>query len=57
MRVNTDEDWNDRDHTFCGPRLNAAQALDLAFLLAEELKKEQALRPRKFDDENVEAAE
>jgi hypothetical protein len=32
--------------------------LELSFLLAEELKKELALRPRKLDDEDsVEAAE
>ena len=57
LRAITDEDLNDRYHTFCDPRLNAAQALELAFLLADELKKEQTLRPRKVDDENVEAAE
>jgi 3-deoxy-7-phosphoheptulonate synthase len=56
LRAITDEDLNDRYHTFCDPRLNAAQALELAFLLADELKKEQTLRPRKFD-ENIEAAE
>jgi 3-deoxy-7-phosphoheptulonate synthase len=28
----------DRYHTHCDPRLNAAQALELAFLIAEELK-------------------
>ena len=37
----TDEDLADRYHTFCDPRLNADQALELAFLVAEELKKEQ----------------
>jgi len=57
LRAISDEDLNDRYHTFCDPRLNAAQALELAFLLADELKKEQTLRPRKVDDENVEAAE
>ena len=58
LRALRDEDLNDRYHTFCDPRLNAAQALELAFLVAEELKKEQALRPRKLDDdESVEAAE
>jgi 3-deoxy-7-phosphoheptulonate synthase len=58
LRALRDEDLNDRYHTFCDPRLNAAQALELAFLVAEELKKEQALRPRKFDeDESIEAAE
>ncbi len=58
LRALRDEDLNDRYHTFCDPRLNAAQALELAFLVADELKKEQALRPRKYeDDEDVEAAE
>ena len=28
----------DRYHTHCDPRLNASQALELAFLIAEELK-------------------
>ena len=58
LRALRDEDLNDRYHTFCDPRLNAAQALELAFLVADELKKEQALRPRKIDDdEGMEAAE
>ncbi len=34
----TDADLSDRYHTHCDPRLNAQQALELAFLLAEELK-------------------
>lgn len=34
------EDLHDRYHTHCDPRLNADQALELAFLLAELLKKE-----------------
>ena len=33
----TDEDLSDRYHTACDPRLNATQALELAFLVAEEL--------------------
>jgi 3-deoxy-7-phosphoheptulonate synthase len=58
LRALRDADLNDRYHTFCDPRLNAAQALELAFLVAEELKKEQALRPVKWDeDEAFEAAE
>jgi len=32
------EDLQDRYHTHCDPRLNADQALELAFLLAEKLK-------------------
>ncbi len=33
----TDENLSDRYHTACDPRLNASQALELAFLVAEEL--------------------
>ena len=36
----SDEDLSDRYHTHCDPRLNASQALELAFLLAETLKAE-----------------
>jgi 3-deoxy-7-phosphoheptulonate synthase len=32
----------DRYHTHCDPRLNASQALELAFLVAERLKAERA---------------
>ena len=31
----------DRYHTHCDPRLNGSQALELAFLVAEELKAER----------------
>ncbi|MEM6812004.1 MAG: 3-deoxy-7-phosphoheptulonate synthase class II [Pseudomonadota bacterium] len=34
----TDEDLSSRYHTVCDPRLNANQALELAFLVADELK-------------------
>lgn len=34
----TDENLSDRYHTHCDPRLNAAQALELSFLVADELK-------------------
>jgi 3-deoxy-7-phosphoheptulonate synthase len=40
----TEADLSDRYHTHCDPRLNAAQALELAFLVAEGLKKERAER-------------
>ncbi len=33
-----DEDLSDRYHTACDPRLNASQALELSFLVADELK-------------------
>ncbi|MEE8187875.1 MAG: 3-deoxy-7-phosphoheptulonate synthase class II [Kiloniellales bacterium] len=34
----------DRYHTYCDPRLNASQALELAFLIAERLKDERIAR-------------
>ncbi len=33
-----DENLSDRYHTHCDPRLNATQALELSFLIADELK-------------------
>jgi 3-deoxy-7-phosphoheptulonate synthase len=36
------EDLSDRYHTHCDPRLNADQALELAFLVAELLKRERS---------------
>jgi len=38
----TEARLGDRYHTHCDPRLNASQALELAFLLAEQLKDERA---------------
>ena len=43
-RAISEADLNDRYHTVCDPRLNAEQAIDLAFLLAELLKKERSGR-------------
>jgi 3-deoxy-7-phosphoheptulonate synthase len=40
----TDAALGDRYHTHCDPRLNANQSLELAFLIAEELKKERDQR-------------
>ena len=37
----TEADLSDRYHTHCDPRLNADQALELAFLIAERLKQER----------------
>jgi 3-deoxy-7-phosphoheptulonate synthase len=34
-------DLSSRYHTHCDPRLNANQALDLAFLVAERIKRER----------------
>ena len=38
----TEHGLADRYHTHCDPRLNASQALELAFLIAEALKRERA---------------
>jgi len=35
----------DRYHTHCDPRLNAEQAIEVAFLVAELLKAERAGKP------------
>jgi 3-deoxy-7-phosphoheptulonate synthase len=43
-RAISDSDLNDRYHTFCDPRLNAEQSIDMAFLVAELLKKERAVK-------------
>ncbi len=40
----TDEALGDRYHTHCDPRLNAAQSIELAFLIAEMLNAEQVER-------------
>ncbi|MBB4658706.1 class II 3-deoxy-7-phosphoheptulonate synthase [Parvularcula dongshanensis] len=37
----SEEDLSDRYHTHCDPRLNASQALELAFTLAEKLREER----------------
>ena len=39
----TDANLGDRYHTHCDPRLNAKQALELAFLLAEILKQDRTV--------------
>jgi 3-deoxy-7-phosphoheptulonate synthase len=44
-RAISDADLNDRYHTVCDPRLNAEQAIDMAFLLAELLRKERSVKP------------
>lgn len=55
----TDEELADRYHTHCDPRLNADQSLELAFLVAEELRKTHpdGINASEDDDESFEAAE
>ncbi len=40
----SEDSLGDRYHTHCDPRLNASQALELAFLIAEQLKAERLAR-------------
>jgi 3-deoxy-7-phosphoheptulonate synthase len=42
----TDEGLNARYHTLCDPRLNAEQAIELAFLMADLLKQERAAKAK-----------
>jgi 3-deoxy-7-phosphoheptulonate synthase len=41
-RAISDADLNDRYHTVCDPRLNAEQAIDMAFLIAECIKTQRS---------------
>lgn len=40
----TEASLQDRYHTYCDPRLNASQALELAFLVAEEIRAQRPAR-------------
>jgi 3-deoxy-7-phosphoheptulonate synthase len=46
-RAISEEDLRDRYHTYCDPRLNAEQAIEIAFLVAELLKAERLARGAK----------
>lgn len=50
----TDEDLSARYHTHCDPRLNASQALELSFLIADELK--SIRKDRKISAANLAAS-
>ena len=45
-RAISELDLHDRYHTYCDPRLNAEQAIEVAFLVAELLKTERQLRAK-----------
>jgi len=49
-----DEDLSSRYHTHCDPRLNANQALELAFLIGDELK---GIRPSPEKEDDFSTAE
>ena len=44
-RVISEEDLHDRYHTYCDPRLNAEQAIEIAFMVADLLNEERAAHP------------
>ncbi|WP_055048436.1 class II 3-deoxy-7-phosphoheptulonate synthase [Devosia sp. A16] len=44
----TEAGLQDRYHTYCDPRLNASQALELAFLVAEELRSQRPARSERI---------
>ncbi len=49
-RAISEADLHDRYHTYCDPRLNAEQAIEVAFLVAELLKAERLGRGRREAD-------
>ena len=50
VRAITDHDLSNRYHTACDPRLNASQSLELAFLVAEELRARRTGTPVRLRD-------
>jgi 3-deoxy-7-phosphoheptulonate synthase len=46
-RAISEADLRDRYHTYCDPRLNAEQAIELAFTLAELLKAQRLAQPER----------
>ncbi len=49
-RAISEADLHDRYHTYCDPRLNAEQAIEVAFLVAELLKAERLSAPVRHVD-------
>ena len=49
-RAISEADLRDRYHTYCDPRLNAEQAIEVAFLVAELLKAERLSAPARHID-------
>jgi 3-deoxy-7-phosphoheptulonate synthase len=49
-RAISEADLHDRYHTYCDPRLNAEQAIEVAFLVAELLKAERLSAPARHVD-------
>ena len=46
-RAISEHDLHDRYHTYCDPRLNAEQAIEMAFLVADLLKRQRLAAPER----------
>ena len=46
-RAISEADLHDRYHTYCDPRLNAEQAIEIAFLVADLLKAQRLAQPER----------
>ena len=46
-RAISEADLHDRYHTYCDPRLNAEQSIEMAFMVADLLKAERLARPER----------
>ena len=46
-RAISEHDLHDRYHTYCDPRLNAEQAIEMAFMIADLLKRERLAAPER----------
>jgi 3-deoxy-7-phosphoheptulonate synthase len=46
-RAISEADLHDRYHTYCDPRLNAEQAIEMAFMVADLLKTERLAAPER----------
>ena len=46
-RAISEADLHDRYHTYCDPRLNADQAIEMAFLVADLLKAQRLAQPER----------
>ncbi len=46
-RAISEADLRNRYHTYCDPRLNAEQAIELAFTIAELLKAQRLAQPER----------
>ena len=46
-RAISEHDLHDRYHTYCDPRLNAEQAIEMAFLIADLLKRQRLAAPER----------